>query len=209
VPRFFQIRIFGAPSSYENVFNLLNSYSLKGKFSFNLDMDCTFSVSDDKSKIDIRYVHNYLCNESYWAAGIPFETVRKSILGSLCFSVICYNSEGKIEKQVGFARVVTDEATFGYLADVFIDEKYRGLGLSKQLMSYVVSYPSLQGLRRILLATRDAHGLYTQSGFTSVANPEIFMHIHKPKIYSENSSLAGSVADNDNASATSTFGKSL
>jgi GNAT superfamily N-acetyltransferase len=132
-----------------------------------------FLISTDKEKIDALYVHQFL-SKSYWAENIPLETIQRSIEGSLCFSVVYLNH------QVGFARVITDEATFAYLADVFIDENFRGKGLSKWLMEVIISYPTLQGLRRFMLATRDAHGLYKQFGFEPMKNPDRWMEIHKP-----------------------------
>ena len=137
-----------------------------------------FLITTDKEKIDALYVHQFL-SCSYWAAGIPLETVQRSIEGSLCFSVVYLNH------QVGFARVITDEATFAYLADVFIDENFRGKGLSKWLMEVIISYPTLQGLRRFMLATRDAHGLYKQFGFEPMKNPDRWMEIHKPNAYKQ------------------------
>jgi len=135
-----------------------------------------FSISTDKLKLDIPVIHDFLSG-SYWSENIPVEIVRKSIEGSLCFGV--YDND----RQVGFARMVTDNATFANFADVFIIEEYRGSGLSKWLMEFILSHPDLQGLRRILLATRDAHNLYKQFGFTPINNPDRFMHIHNPDIY--------------------------
>ena len=137
-----------------------------------------FVITTDKSRIDATYVHWFLTH-SYWAAGIPMETVQRSIEGAICFSVIYLNH------QVGFARVITDEATFAYLADVFIDENFRGRRLSKWLMEIIMNYPSLQGLRRFMLATRDMHGLYSQFGFTPLTNTDRWMHIHNPNVYKE------------------------
>ena len=137
-----------------------------------------FFISTDKTKIDVDYVHSFL-SKSYWAENIPKETVERSINGSLCFGVYCG------VKQVGFARVITDEATFAYLCDVFIDEAYRGRGLSKRLMQAVVDYPSLQGLRRFMLATKDAHGLYEQFGFAPLTFTDRWMHVHKPNLYKQ------------------------
>jgi GNAT superfamily N-acetyltransferase len=137
-----------------------------------------FLISTDKEKIDALYVHQFL-SKSYWAENIPLETIQRSIEGSLCFSVVYLNH------QVGFARVITDEATFAYLADVFIDENFRGKGLSKWLMEVIISYPTLQGLRRFMLATRDAHGLYKQFGFEPMKNPDRWMEIHKPNAYKQ------------------------
>ena len=136
-----------------------------------------FTITTSKDLIDVPYVHRFL-SRSYWAQDIPAEVVARSIEGSLCFSVLRQNN------QVGFARVITDGATFAYLADVFIDEAFRGLGLSKWLMETIVAHTSLTGLRRFLLVTRDAHGLYEQFGFTPIAHPENFMSIHRPGLYS-------------------------
>lgn len=135
-----------------------------------------FSVSTDISRLDINVIHGFL-SSSYWAENIPVETVRKSIEGSMCFGVYDKN------RQIGFARMITDKATFAYLADVFILEEYRGRGLSKWLMEIIMSSPELQGLRRIMLATRDAHGLYKKSGFTPLTQPNRWMQIHNPDIY--------------------------
>lgn len=120
-----------------------------------------FLYSTDKSKLNIEYIHHYLSKESYWAKNIPIDIVKKSIEGSLCFGVYENN------KQVGFARVITDCATFGYLADVFIDKDYRGQGLSKELMKFIMEQEVIKKLRRFMLATLDAHGLYAQFGFES------------------------------------------
>lgn len=135
-----------------------------------------YTISTDKEKIDVEYVHRFL-SQSYWAENIPIEVVKRSINGSLTFSVF----HGI--QQIGFARVISDCASFAYLADVFIDPKYRGKGLSKWLMKTILEYPDLQGLRRFLLATRDAHGLYKQFGFEPLNHPERFMHIHQPDVY--------------------------
>ncbi|BBN82118.1 N-acetyltransferase [Pseudoalteromonas sp. A25] len=122
-------------------------------------------------------IHNYICH-SYWAENIPKATLRTAIENSVNFAVI--------DEQLGlqaFARVITDKATFGYLADVFVLPEFRGQGLSKKIMEQVISHPDLQGLRRTMLATRDAHSLYTQYGFEQVTNPKPLMQIHKPDIY--------------------------
>lgn len=126
-------------------------------------------ISTDKTKLDVALIHHYLCMESYWAKNIPIALVEKSIAGSFCFGI--YHQEA----QVGFARVITDHATFAYLADVFVLESYRGKGLSKWLMETIIGHPDLQGLRRWLLATRDAHGLYAQYGFVPLDKPERIM----------------------------------
>ncbi|ANE52219.1 GNAT family N-acetyltransferase [Flavisolibacter tropicus] len=139
-----------------------------------------YSITTDKEKIDVDYTHQFLTN-SYWAEGISKPIIEKSIKGSLCFSVF----HG--EQQVGFARVISDEATFAYLADVFIDPNYRGKGLSRWLMEVIMNYPTLQGLRRFLLATRDAHGLYEKFGFEPISSITPWMQVHRPGIYKEKS----------------------
>lgn len=133
-----------------------------------------FSISTDKALLDFDVIYNYLDKESYWAKGIPPEKLRKSIDNAMCFGVYHY------KKQVGFAKVVTDKATFAYLADVFIVEEYRGLGLSKWLIQTIVNHDELQGLRRWSLATADAHGLYAQFGFSPISCPERWMEIFTP-----------------------------
>ena len=135
-----------------------------------------YSITTDTMKIDIPYIHQFL-TQSYWATGIPAEIIKKSIEGSLCFSVYFH------EQQIGFARFITDKATFGYLADVFIDEAHRGKGLSKWLMEVMLGHPDLQGFRRMMLATRDAHELYRNYGFTELTFPERWMQIHNPDVY--------------------------
>ena len=133
-----------------------------------------FTISTDKSKIDIDYVHHFLTN-SYWSPGVPIATVKKAMQNSLCFGV--YDNG----RQIGYARMVTDTATFAYLADVFIDENYRGKGLAKWLVRVILAHPDLQGLRRIILATRDAHSLYSQFGFVPFATPERWMVFSPPQ----------------------------
>ena len=135
-----------------------------------------FTITTDKGKLDVPYIHEYL-KQSYWGENIPQEVVQRSIDGALCFGIF------ENDQQVGFARVITDFATFAYLADVFVDEACRGLGLSKWLMEVILSHPDLQGLRRFMLATRDAHGLYQKFGFVSLTVPERWMQIHNPNVY--------------------------
>jgi GNAT superfamily N-acetyltransferase len=137
----------------------------------------SFVISTDKSRLDIPMIHQFLTSESYWARGIPLETVERSIRNSVVFGI--YDKE----KQIGFARVITDKATFAYLADVFIVPEYRGLGLARKLMDEILSCPELIGLRRWLLATADAHGLYRQIGFSGLGKPERFMEINDPEVY--------------------------
>ena len=128
-----------------------------------------YEISSDPARLNLDVVHRYLSEESYWAGGIPRAMVERAVAHSLCFGV--YAPEG----QVGFARVVSDRATFAYLADVFVLSAHRGRGLSKRLMAAVTAHPELQGLRRWMLATADAHGLYRQHGFAALARPERFM----------------------------------
>jgi GNAT superfamily N-acetyltransferase len=130
-----------------------------------------FLFSNDKSKLQPDVIHRYLSTESYWAQNVPYERVLKSIEGSVCFGIY---SGGK---QIGFARVITDNATFGYIADVFILPEFRKRGLSKQLIQFMMDYPEFKGLRRFMLATRDAHELYKKFGFTPLSAPERFMEI--------------------------------
>ena len=141
-----------------------------------------FEISTDPGKIDLHLVHGFL-TRSYWAKGIPLETVERSIQGSICFSIFDLEKHD-LEKQVGFARVISDCSTFAYLADVFVIEPYRGQGLSKWMMACIKSHPHLQGLRRWLLATADAHGLYAQFGFNVLKTPEKWMEIHDAEVYS-------------------------
>jgi GNAT superfamily N-acetyltransferase len=136
-----------------------------------------FIFSDDSNLIDTAAVHRYLSEESYWAKNIPFDVVKRSIANSLCFGVY------KDTKQVGFARWVTDKATFAYLCDVYIETAYRGLGLSKKLMSLMMFHPDLQGLRTYFLGTLDAHSLYEQFGFKPLVAPERRMEIVVKDIY--------------------------
>lgn len=138
-----------------------------------------FLISTDRDKLDVPLIHSFLCNDTYWAKGIPFSTVERSLQHSLCFGL--YHEQ----RQIGFARVITDYTTFAYLADVFIIPAYRGQGLSKWLVKTILSHPELQGLRRWILATADAHGLYTRFGFTPLPHPERFMQIHYPDVYKQ------------------------
>ena len=140
-----------------------------------------FLISTDKSKLNLVVIHTFLSQESYWAKNIPLSTVARSIEHSFCFGLYFQSA------QVGFARLITDHASFAYLADVFIVTEFRGKGLSKWLMQCIMSHPDLQGLRRWMLATLDAHGLYRQFGFTPCDKPERLMQIVYPDIYLSNS----------------------
>jgi GNAT superfamily N-acetyltransferase len=136
-----------------------------------------FLISTDRGRLDLDAIHGFLTN-CYWAKGIPREVVARSIEHSLCFGV--YDGSGT---QVGFARVVSDFATVAYLGDVFVLESHRGRGLSKWLMECIMRHPALQNLRRWILLTRDAHGLYVQFGFTPVKALERYMELHRPDVY--------------------------
>jgi GNAT superfamily N-acetyltransferase len=130
-------------------------------------------ISTDPNRLDLDVIHRFLSEQSYWARGRPMDMVVHSITNSLCFGAYLEN------RQVGFARVVTDRTTFAWLADVFVLDEYRGRGYGKTLMGAVLEHPDLQGLRRWLLATKDAHGLYAQYGFVPVP-PARFMERRNP-----------------------------
>lgn len=135
-----------------------------------------FTISTDRDRLDRPLIHEFL-SESYWAKGIPRETVDRSIEGALCFGL--YDGD----RQVGFARVITDRATFAYLADVFVLESHRGRGLAAWLMESILAHPDLQGLRRWMLLTRDAHPLYRKVGYTALARPERVMEKVDANVY--------------------------
>jgi GNAT superfamily N-acetyltransferase len=135
-----------------------------------------YRMTDDPNAVDLAVVHGFLTT-SYWAPGIPKETVARGIANSLPFSIFLES------RQVGFARAVTDRATFAYLADVFVVEDQRGQGLGSWLVETVLGHPELQGLRRWLLITRDAHALYRKFGFTAVLDTSRLMTRHDPDIY--------------------------
>lgn len=136
-----------------------------------------YVICTDRARLDVNAIHAYL-TRSYWSPGIPKSVVERAISGALCFGL--FTETGA---QVGFARMITDSATFAYLADVYVLEEHRGKGLGKWLVETILAHPSLQGLRRILLATRDAHGLYEQFGFKPLARPGSFMEMHRPNAY--------------------------
>jgi GNAT superfamily N-acetyltransferase len=137
-----------------------------------------FLVSTDRERLDLDVIHGFLTG-SYWAKGIPREVVARSIENSLCFGLYASG------KQVGFARVISDFATYAYLGDVFVLESFRGRGLGKWLMECILQHPQLQGLRRWSLVTRDAHGLYAQLGFTPLTKPQNYMELHRRDVYSK------------------------
>ena len=137
-----------------------------------------FTISTDPARLDVGAIHAYLAQESYWAKGVPLTTVQRSIDHSLNFGL--YAPDGRL---TGFARVVTDTATFAWLCDVFVLAEFRGRGLSKWLVAELWAHPELQGLRRRLLATLDAHELYTRFGFAPLAAPERYLESRQPNPY--------------------------
>lgn len=138
----------------------------------------TVEISTDRARLDVDAIYAFLSAESYWAHGVPRELVETSIEHSLCFGAFDANA------QVGFARVITDYATFGYIADVFVVASHRGRGVAKALMGAIREHPELQRLRRWHLVTRDAHGLYEQFGFTALRSPERHMESVRVNAYS-------------------------
>jgi len=136
-----------------------------------------YKVSSETDDMDIAVIHGYI-SRSYWAKNVPLITMKKAIKNSLCFGVFTDSGE-----QVAFARMVTDSATFAYLADVFVLDEHRGKGISKLLMKNIIEHPNLQGIRRMVLATSDAHGLYNKFGFKALSSPEFFMELHRPDVY--------------------------
>jgi N-acetylglutamate synthase-like GNAT family acetyltransferase len=140
-----------------------------------------YEITTDASRFDLEVIHRYLSDESYWAKGIPRKVVERSIRNSLGFAIL----ERTSQAQVGFARVTTDRATFAYLGDVFVLPAHRGRGLSKWLMQVILAHEDLQGLRRWMLATLDAHGLYAGFGFTPLAQPERFMLRYQADVYTK------------------------
>ncbi len=136
-----------------------------------------FTISTDTDRLDIDVIHGYLTGESYWARERTREQTEAAIRHSICFGV--YDGAALI----GFARVVSDRATFAYIGDVFVLDGYRGRGLSKWLMETILAHPELQNLRRWVLATRDAHGLYSQFGFAGLKHPERWMELPAPNAY--------------------------
>lgn len=135
-----------------------------------------YSISTDRSRLDLDLIQNYLSNESYWATGRAHDVIARSIENSLSFGVF------KKDQQVGFARIVTDYATFAWVADVFVLPAHRGQGLSKWLMEVILAHPQLQGFRRWVLSTKDAHGLYEKFGFIKLHRPERWMERPDPNM---------------------------
>lgn len=147
-------------------------------------MSNEYRITTEINQMDFEVIHEFISN-SYWAKDIPKHTLIKAMENSLCFAIL------SAEKLVGFARMITDKASYAYLADVFILEQYRGIGLSRVLMDDIIKHPDLQGLRRMVLATRDAHGLYEKYGFTALANPQTFMELWDPSVYQDSPQQSG------------------
>lgn len=143
-----------------------------------------FCISTDKARLDIKAIHHFLSTQAYWCKNIPLSRVEKATAGSLPFGLY-YK-----EKQIGFARVISDYSTIAYLGDVYVLPEFRGRGLSKWLMQTIMDYPDLQGLRRWILSTADAQGLYSQFGWKPVAYPERWMEVHDREVYIRNLDLA-------------------
>ena len=135
-----------------------------------------YLITTERSRLDVPFIHNFLSNESYWAVGRNIEVVKRTIDNSLCFGIY------REAEQVGFARVVTDFATFAWLADVFVVPEHRRRGLAKWLMEVILAHPELQGFRRWVLATKDAHSLYAQFGFIPLHRPERWMERPDPNM---------------------------
>jgi GNAT superfamily N-acetyltransferase len=135
-----------------------------------------YTDTTDVARFDVDAIHAFLTT-SYWSAGIPIDTVRRAIAGSLAFGLL------QDDRQIGFARLITDRATFAYLADVYVLDAYRGRGLGKWLVGTALAHPDVQGLRRLMLVTRDAHALYAPFGFRALAAPDRHMEIARPNLY--------------------------
>jgi GNAT superfamily N-acetyltransferase len=141
-----------------------------------------YVISTDRSLLDTAMIHDFLVRESYWAQNRTEAQTAAAIENSICFGV--YDGE----RQIAFARVVSDKATFAYIGDVFVIDEYRGRGVGKDLMAAIIAHPELQGLRRWVLATRDAHGLYEQYGFTELKHPDRWMELAAPDAYDQSHS---------------------
>jgi len=139
-------------------------------------------ITDDHARLDIALIHRFLSEESHWARGIPRTVVERAIAHSLCFGALANGA------QVGFARVVSDRATFAFLCDVFVLAAWRGKGLARRMLDLAFAHPDLQGLRRFALTSRDASTLYAGYGFTALASPQVWMERHNPAVYAQEKS---------------------
>lgn len=142
-------------------------------------VNAALRISTKKSELDVPLIHAFLHDHAPWSKGIPIETVERSIEESLCFGAFLAT------KQVGFARVITDMATFGYLCDMFILPAFRSRGYARELMHYICSLSELRTLRRIVLVTSNAHAVYRPFGFESLVKPDRYMELHRPEIYAQ------------------------
>jgi GNAT superfamily N-acetyltransferase len=142
-----------------------------------------YLVSTDPVLLQIRRIHRFLSTKAYWCLGIPLAVVETAKNNSLCFGI--YDQGGAEKPQIGYARVITDKATFGWICDVYIEEEHRGRGLSKWLMECVLNHPDLKNLRRVGLSTKSAHSLYEKFGFAVTQSPQNIMEIKKPNVYQE------------------------
>lgn len=138
-----------------------------------------FVITTDQLRFDLDAIHAYLGGEAYWTKGIPRDVFARAVENSLCFGLLFAGS------QAGFARVVTDRATFAWVCDVYVRADQRGKGLGAWLVASILEHPDLQGLRRIVLATRDAHALYARAGFGPLPMPERWMAIVDPNVYAD------------------------
>ncbi len=136
-----------------------------------------FCITTDRSKLDLKVIHDFLANQSYWSGNIPFDVVKTAVDNSLNFGLFHH------DRQIGYARVISDFSSIAYLGDVFILEEFRGQGHARWLMDKVMTHPCLQGLRRWILLTRDAHELYKKYGWTPIANPDKWMEKYDPNVY--------------------------
>lgn len=150
----------------------------------------TYEIDTDPNRLELVRLHRFLSEEAYWSRGIPRRVIEKTVEGSLCWGVYLQATPHHPEQQVGFARVVTDKATFAWLCDVYIEQAHRGQGLSKWLVEVLLSHPQLQGLRRFMLATADAHTLYQRFGFQH-PTPGRLLELTRPNLYLEHAALEG------------------
>jgi GNAT superfamily N-acetyltransferase len=137
----------------------------------------SIEITTELARIDLDRVHDWLARKSYWAGAMPRSLFDRAVRGSLCFAAVEGNAT------LGFARVISDRATFAYVSDVFVDQQRRGIGIAKRLLAAIVAHPQLQDLRLWLLATADAHGLYARHGFTALAAPQRYMERRDGEVY--------------------------
>ena len=142
-----------------------------------------YEITSDKSRMSVEAAHAFLA-QAYWSRGVPLSTVQKAFDNSICFAALAGS------EQIGFARIVTDKATFAYLSDVYVLPDHRGKGVAKRMVEAIQRHPELQGLRRFMLATRDAHDLYAKFGFVPLSAPDVFMELHDPDVYARDPGAA-------------------